>query len=52
MTDFDAFISERIDSFWAQPEVVTMSASGLRGTTRLQRSVPFGKRWFKPDEEA
>jgi hypothetical protein len=52
MTDSDAFINERIDGFWAQPEIETMSASGLRGTTRLQRSVPFGKRWFKPDEEA
>jgi hypothetical protein len=52
MTDSDAFINERIDSFWGQPEIESMSASGLRGTTRLQRSIPFGKRWFKPDEEA
>jgi len=52
MTDSDAFINERIDGFWTQPEIETMSASGLRGTTRLQRSVPFGKRWFKPNEEA
>jgi hypothetical protein len=52
MSDPNAFINERIDSFWAQPEIETMSASGLRGTTRIQRSVPFGKRWFQPDEEA
>ncbi len=42
------FVEERITSFWAQPDTVDMSASGLRGTTRLQRTIPFGAKWFNP----
>ncbi|MQM38899.1 hypothetical protein KBTX_02920 [wastewater metagenome] len=44
----DEFIKSRIDAFWRQQEVADMSASGLRGTTRIQRSVPFGAKWFRP----
>lgn len=44
----EAFVSERIDSFWADESVSDMSASGLRGTTRIQRTVPFGVNWFSP----
>lgn len=45
----DAFIADRIATFWQQNEVAEMSAAGLRGTVRLQRSIPFGQRWFDPD---
>jgi hypothetical protein len=45
----DIFIRERVAQFWQQPQVGEMSASGLRGTVRIQRSVPFGANWFKPD---
>lgn len=45
----DDFIRERTDAFWNQEEVLQMSASGLRGTTRLLRTVPFGQTWFAPD---
>ena len=45
----DRFVTERIESFWQQPEVASMSASGLRGTVRLQRTIPFGTRWFNPN---
>jgi len=48
LADPDRFVRDRIDSFWEQPEVVEMSASGLRGTVRLQRTIPFGQRWFDP----
>lgn len=44
----DEFVTSRITEFWRQPEIVDMSASGLRGTTRLQRTVPFGSQWFRP----
>ena len=44
----DSFIANRIADFWQQQEVAGMSAAGLRGTDRLQRSVPFGERWFTP----
>ena len=45
----DEFIRERVNLFWKQEEVVQMSASGLRGTTRLLRTVPFGQTWFSPN---
>ena len=44
------FIRGRIDEFWRQREVADLSASGLRGTTRIQRTVPFGEKWFCPNE--
>jgi hypothetical protein len=46
----DQFVAGKIESFWQQPQVADMSASGLRGTVRLQRTIPFGELWFKPDE--
>jgi hypothetical protein len=45
----DQFVKDKIERFWQQPQVPEMSASGLRGTVRLQRTVPFGARWFNPD---
>ncbi len=47
--DAENFLHERVTSFWAEQEVAAMSASGLRGTMRIQRSVPFGVEWFKPN---
>lgn len=49
LQDPDQFIRERVTSFWQQQEVVDMSATGLRGTVRIKRSVPFGERWFDPN---
>uniref|UniRef100_B0SWQ3 GmrSD restriction endonucleases N-terminal domain-containing protein n=1 Tax=Caulobacter sp. (strain K31) TaxID=366602 RepID=B0SWQ3_CAUSK len=49
LPDQDAFVRERISGFWQQESVLQMSASGLRGTTRIQRTVLFGESWFKPD---
>lgn len=43
------FVLNKIEEFWNQPEVPEMSASGLRGTVRLQRTIPFGAQWFAPD---
>ena len=45
----DKFVEDRIASFWTQPEVEQMSASGLRGSVRLGRTIPFGQRWFGSD---
>lgn len=52
MSNCDDFLRERIASFWRQPEVPDMSASGLRGTVRLQRTIPFGSDWFNPDAKS
>lgn len=43
------FVRKKIAKFWMQNQVVAMSAAGLRGTVRIQRSIPFGEKWFKPD---
>ncbi len=45
----DRFVMDKITRFWQQPDVVEMSASGLRGTVRLQRTIPFGQNWFNPN---
>ncbi|NRR30006.1 DUF262 domain-containing protein [Oxalobacteraceae bacterium] len=43
-----SFIKEKIETFWAQPEVPHFTSLGLRGTVRIQRTVPFGENWFRP----
>lgn len=45
----DDYLKDRVAAFWQQPEVLDMSASGLRGTVRLQRTIPFGAQWFNPN---
>lgn len=42
------FVKEKMETFWAQPESATFTSPGLRGTTRIQRTVPFGGAWFRP----
>lgn len=44
----EEFIREQIESFWQQQEVETFVTPGLRGTVRIQRTVPFGAEWFRP----
>jgi len=48
----DEYIKSRVYEFWSQPEVADMSAPGLRGSVRIQRSVPFGATWFNPNAAA
>lgn len=42
------FVRQKIETFWAQPEVAHFTSLGLRGTVRIQRTVPFGENWFRP----
>ncbi|MCU1247118.1 MAG: hypothetical protein JWQ49_147 [Edaphobacter sp.] len=42
------FIKDRMQTFWSQPQTTTFTSLGLRGTTRIQRTVPFGEVWFRP----
>lgn len=44
----EKFVKEKIQKFWSQPEATTFTSPGLRGTTRIQRTVPFGQTWFHP----
>ncbi len=36
----------RIREFWESPDIQTFFGPGLRGTVRIQRTVPFGTAWF------
>jgi Protein of unknown function DUF262 len=42
------FIRQKAETFWGRKETSTFTQPGLRGTTRIQRTVPFGEHWFKP----
>ncbi|WP_345714492.1 DUF262 domain-containing protein [Luteolibacter yonseiensis] len=42
------FVRSRIEEFWSQPDLSKFTSLGLRGTTRIQRTVDFGKNWFAP----
>jgi hypothetical protein len=41
-----AYVRQRILQLWGSPEVEGFFAAGLRGTIRIQRTVPFGGTWF------
>jgi hypothetical protein len=40
------FVRQRIEEFWQSPDVQNFFVSGLRGTVRIQRTIPFGTEWF------
>jgi hypothetical protein len=40
------FVRDRINQFWTAPESQQFFSAGMRGTTRIQRTVPFGNAWF------
>jgi hypothetical protein len=42
------FVREKIQAFWSQPQSANFTSPGLRGTMRIQRTVPFGEAWFTP----
>jgi hypothetical protein len=44
----ELFVKSKAESFWSRPETESFTQPGLRGTTRIQRTVPFGQKWFKP----
>lgn len=42
------FVRDRMESFWAQEQTTAFASPGLRGTVRIQRTIPFGEEWFRP----
>lgn len=40
------YVRRRITEFWEAPNVGQFFTAGLRGTIRIQRTVPFGAAWF------
>lgn len=43
-----AFVRQKIESFWQQPDATALMSPGLRGTSRIQRTIPLGEGWFRP----
>lgn len=48
LADPAGWIRDRIQTFWVQHQAGGLTSPGLRGTTRIQRTVPFGENWFRP----
>lgn len=42
------FVRERSRAFWLDPNVASFTSPGVRGTTRILRTVPYGANWFRP----
>lgn len=42
------FVCKRIGDIWRTNDISSFNAAGVRGTSRIARSVPFGAAWFKP----
>ena len=42
------FVRKRVSLFWKQENVERFLSPGMRGTTRIQLTVPFGSKWFRP----
>lgn len=42
------FVKDKSEAFWGQADVVNFVSPGMRGTTRIQKTIPFGSEWFKP----
>lgn len=42
------FVLDKSRAFWSQPDVTDFVSPGMRGTTRIQKTVPFGNDWFRP----
>lgn len=40
------YVRQRIQDFWQAPDIQNFFTAGLRGTVRIQRTVPFGEGWF------
>jgi hypothetical protein len=40
------YVRQRIIEFWQSPNIENFFGAGLRGTYRIQRTIPFGVGWF------
>ena len=41
-----SYLLSKAKGFWARPEVNDFTKGGVTGTTRIQKTLPFGKHWF------
>ncbi|KFG89157.1 hypothetical protein BV98_002984 [Sphingobium herbicidovorans NBRC 16415] len=48
LPDAVGFIRQKSRDFWQDPATANFTSPGVRGTTRIQRTVPYGAQWFQP----
>lgn len=46
-SDAAAFVLRKAKSLWDRAEVSDFIKGGVTGTTRIQKTLPFGQKWFK-----
>ena len=46
LNDTEKYIQDRVKAVWENEGVKSFSRAGLRGTQRIQKSIPFGREWF------
>lgn len=44
--DKKTYVLNRIRNLWPRADVMDFTRAGLRGTDRIQKTIPFGKDWF------
>ena len=47
-SDAVEFVRARVNKFWTREELAKFFSPGLRGTIRIQRTIPLGKEVFAP----
>jgi len=45
----DNFVRHKVKALWGIEDVANFSRAGVTGTQRIQKSIPFGKTWFRPE---
>lgn len=46
------YLKKAIMNFWQHPITIEVMGPGIRGTTRLEKTVPLGRELFKPSYDA
>lgn len=44
----EKFLREKVRALWDVEDVANFSRAGVTGTQRIQKSIPFGRAWFRP----
>ncbi len=42
------FVEDKVKELWTSGHPDKLVYGGMRGTTRISRTIPFGEKWFKP----
>jgi hypothetical protein len=43
------FLRQKVKALWDKEDVANFSRAGVTGTQRIQKSIPYGKKWFRPE---